>query len=355
MIGQTIESRPRLPLGVFFWLLLALLMDVLAIGQANIHWAASSLFPWLAAILLWRIRERPFTARFTESALEVDEPPLQVRYADLQGLLAPRRPANPFKAGPRSYLIQVIHAGGVLCIPARLNVPSDEVFSFLYCHFSPSGSRQVPSTLMDFLRHRERLYGPEQVWSYRARAHLGRSKQHSRLREFFLALTLSAAVWIVGGIVLVGGNIQTRAGWNWIGVGAIGLMFGGLFSLFLWLDGRRNFSGIRKWRQSGLVVAPDGLALVQGELVGELRWDEVRDVKLGTSPATFQFTASTQPPRGIILKVEGAVIVIADVYDRPLALIYQNIRHYWQGQPRSDDWDRDALPRRSAEGITPAE
>ncbi|HTU90562.1 MAG TPA: hypothetical protein VMF69_10845 [Gemmataceae bacterium] len=355
MIGQTIESRPRLPLGAIFWLMAASLMDVFAVRQANVHVAIGSLLPWLIAILFWQMRERSFTARFTETALESEEPPLEMRYAELQGLLAPRRPANPFKAGPRCYLIQAIHSGGIVRIPARLNVPSDEVFSFLYGRFPPSGSREVPSKLVDFLRHREGRFGPEQVWTYRARAHLGRSNRHPQLKAFFLALTLAAAVWLVLGIFLVGRVLQMEDGWGWIGLGAVGLMFGGLILLLLWSDGRRNFSGIRRWQQCGLVVAPDGLALVQGDLVGELRWDEVQDVKIGNSPAAFQFTTSTQPPRGIVIKVEGAIIVIADVYDRPLPLIYQNIRHYWQGQPHDDDWDREALPRRSTEGIRPME
>lgn len=321
MIGQTIEAWPRLPWGAFFWLLLALLLDVLAVVQSNAHIAAGSLLPWFAAILFWRIRERPFRARFTETALEVEEPPLEVRYADLQGLLAPRRPANPFKAGPRSYLIQAIHSSGVLCIPARLNVPSDEVYSFLYRLFSPSGSREVPDALVDFLRHRERQFGPDQVWTYRARTQLGQSKRHPRVRAFFLALALAAVCWIGWGIV------QKEEGW--IVCGSVYLLIGVLFSLLLWLTRRQNFAGVRKWRKAGLVVAPDGLALVQGDMIGELRWDEVRDVKMGRSPASFQFTTSTQPQCGIILKVEGANIVIADVFDRPLPLIYQNLRHYW--------------------------
>lgn len=346
MIGQTIESRPRLPLGAIFWLMVALLMDVLAVLQANVHIAVGSLFPWLLAIVFWRMRERSFTVRFTETGLEVREPPLEVRYAELQGLLAPRRPANPFKAGPRSYLIHIFHLGGVVRIPARLNFPSDEVFSFLYGRFSPSGSREMPSKLVDFLRQRERRFGPEQVWTYRSRVHMGRGNRHPRWKAFFLALALAAAAWLAWGIV------QKAEGWI-IG-GSVGMFLGGWFLLLLWLDGRRNFNGIRRGQQCGLVVAPDGLALVQGDLVGELRWDEVRDVKIGQSPAAFQFTIS-RPPSGIILKVEGAIIVIADVYDRPLALIHQNIRHYWQGQRREDDWDRDALPSRSSEGIRPME
>jgi hypothetical protein len=344
MIGQCITSQPRPPLGAIFWVLAAASLDVLAAASGNIHLAVGSVLPWLVALLWWTIRERPFTARFTETALQVEEPPLEVPYADLQGLLAPRRPANPFKAGPRFYAIQLIHADGVVLIPARLEVPSDEVYSFLYRQFSPSGSRAVPSALTDYLRGSERRFGPEQVWTYRARTHLGRGKRYPRLTAFFLALTLAAASWLIWGIA------EEQAGW--IGGGVIGLMFGGMFSMLLWLDGRRNLGSIRGWRKSGLVVAPDGLALVQGDMVGELRWDEVREVKIGKGTTSFEWTRQDYLPRGIVLKVEGAVIVIADVYDRPLPLIYQNIRYYWQGQPGDDDWDGESLtPPSAADGI----
>ncbi|HEY7422643.1 MAG TPA: hypothetical protein VH682_00150 [Gemmataceae bacterium] len=354
MIGQTIEFRPSLPLGAILWLLLAVLLDVLAAVQGNVHLAVGSLFPWLFALFLWRTRTRPFTARFTETTLEVDEPPVEVPYANLQGLLAPRRPANPFKAGPRSYRIQVIHTDGVLRIPARLNVPSDEVFSFLYRQFSPSGSRDVPATLVDFLRRKEREFGREHTWTYQARAHRGQTKSHPRLMAFFLALLVAGGGWLAWGIV--------RGQGGWIAGGIFGLVWGGLFSFLFWLSGRQSLAGVRKGRQAGLVIAPDGLALAQGDMVGQLRWDEVRDVKLGKSAASFQFTMSAQSLRGIVIKVEGAAIVIVDVYDRPLALIYQNICHYWRGQSL-DDGDREAMSRLSAapgtslppssEGITP--
>lgn len=348
MIGQTIESRPLPPLGVILWLLVALALDVLAVVQGNVDVAVGSLFPWLTAALLWRVRERPFVARFTETALEVDEPPLAVPYAELQGLWAPRRPANPFKAGPRSYTIHVIHAGGVLRVPARLTVRSDEVYSFLFGRFSLGGSRDIPAPLLDYLRRKERAYGAQRVWSYRARTHLGLGLQTRSMGAFFLALLLSGIAWLVWGIV--------RGVEGWI-VGSIFAVFlGGLFTWIVWLAGRRPMqaAGLRRWRRSGLVISPDGLALVQGDLVGEMRWDELREVKIikGSGLGTVG---------SILLKVEGAAILIADVYDRPLALIYQHICHYRKGPSHEDDEDRASSARvladrplpRSSEGITP--
>jgi hypothetical protein len=73
-------------------------------------------------------------------------------------------------------------------------------------------------------------------------------------------------------------------------------------------------------------------------------------VKIETSPASFRFTSSAKRQRGILLKVEGAVIVIADVYDRPLALIHQNFRNYWQGSSWSaEESDREVIPHRFTE------
>ena len=362
MIGQTIEYRPSLPVGSIMFLLAALALDVLAIMLREVDVAVLSLLPWLAALLLLRVRPRPFVARFTETAVEVEEPPLEVPYASMQGLLAPRRPTNPFKAGPTSYLIQVIHTGGVLRIPARLNVPSDEVFSFLFRQFSPCGSRDVPPALADFLRHKERTFGPERVWTYRARPYFGRFKQYPGWSALFAALTLASGAWLAWGIV------NKQAGW--VAGGFFGLIFGIVFSVALWAAGRQSLGIGRSWRQAGLVIAPDGLALAQGDMIGQLRWDEVRDVKIGTASQAFQVTASTQNIRGIVLKVEGAVIVIADIFDRPLALIHQHICHYWRGRVSGEGERGSALPswtgsERSAnssthsqppsEGISPAD
>jgi hypothetical protein len=92
-------------------------------------------------------------------------------------------------------------------------------------------------------------------------------------------------------------------------------------------------------------------------LVGELAWEELRDVKLskGNSWQSSHTLADMHSvAANIILKVEGAVIVIADVYDRPIALIYQNICHYWRGKSLDDDWERDSLSRRPREAIRSA-
>jgi hypothetical protein len=355
MIGQTVESRHAFPLGAVLWSLTGLALDAVALASANIHWAIASLLPWvLAGLLLWR-REKPFRAGFTETAVEVDDPPLSLPYAEMQGLLAGRRSPNPYKAGPRSYPIQIIHEGGVVRIPTRLNVPSDQVYTFLYGRFSSHGSRDVHPTLADYLRYKERQFGAGRVWSYRARRYRGMPARYPRFGAFCLAVLLAGLAW---GVI---GTFLSEPAWGvggFVGAFAFGLCAGALA-----LQGR-SLAVPAKLRQASLVISPDGIALAQADLQGQLKWDEVRDVQYKPRVAYgFQASGGGQPQgAGIVIKVAGALIVILDVYDRPLPLIHQLIRYYWSGDSVREGaekaWSFDAAraftaePGRGGEGVT---
>jgi hypothetical protein len=77
---------------------------------------------------------------------------------------------------------------------------------------------------------------------------------------------------------------------------------------------------LRRWRDAGLVISPAGLALVQGNVRGEMRWAELKDLRYKTRTSAA----------GIVLKFEGAEVGIINIYDRPLYLIYERIREYWR-------------------------
>jgi hypothetical protein len=71
------------------------------------------------------------------------------------------------------------------------------------------------------------------------------------------------------------------------------------------------------------------MALVQGDLQGEMRWDELKTLKFG-SGSGGDFQVSNQAGiRGILLGFEGAQVLVHDIYDRPLNLIYGQIKRYW--------------------------
>ena len=87
---------------------------------------------------------------------------------------------------------------------------------------------------------------------------------------------------------------------------------------------------IRSQRNFSVVITPTGLALCQRELKGELRWDEIREVRLRQRGGRLTVTAEGAAA-GIELQVPGAVIKILDLYDRPLAAIHERIVQNWQG------------------------
>jgi hypothetical protein len=117
---------------------------------------------------------------------------------------------------------------------------------------------------------------------------------------------------------------------GWLAGGIVSVFLGGWFALLAWLLGNGKPRSIKRWRQASLVISPQGLALVQGDMQGELRWDEVRDVRIRRRDrSSFELSSGTAGP-GILLRVEGATVSIADLYDRPLVIIHQNILQYWR-------------------------
>jgi hypothetical protein len=76
---------------------------------------------------------------------------------------------------------------------------------------------------------------------------------------------------------------------------------------------------------AGLVVSPGGLAMIQGDLAGELRWEEIRSAKLSKGAVAL---GRNKQFRGecIQVVVDGATILIADIYHEPLSQIYANIQ-----------------------------
>src|SRR5262249_29679886 len=136
------------------------------------------------------------------------------------------------------------------------------------------------------------------------------------------ATALAGLIWLVAGIAL------PKNGEPWIALGILVAFFAGIFALAFRFEGADP--QIPNWRRSGLVISPVGLAMIQGDMRGELRWAELRDIRFGAKPGFLSFEFSSATPRGIQLVVEGATIIIANIYDRPLALIHERLRDYWQ-------------------------
>ncbi len=322
MIGQLIQSRRSFPWGALLFLLSAIPLLVAAVVERNPHFAVGACLPLFIATLLV-LRPLPSVRfEFTETEIDVHNPPQSIPYETIESVVAPKRPGDPDKAGPRHYAMSVIHEAGTLHLPAKLNVPSDDVFDFLLATFPASGSPQVNPLVRGYLKEQTETFGADRVWSCRARTNLGKPAPNRGL-AVCLAVLGTGIVWLgVGGVAKESG---------WLVGGLLLVMFGGLFTLLFWLVSRRyQPRSIRHWKQASLVISPVGLALVQGDLKGEMRWDELRDLKFKRDSG-FDTSHHHTAGRGILLSFEGAQVMILDIYDRPLNLIYKHIHDYWRG------------------------
>ena len=88
---------------------------------------------------------------------------------------------------------------------------------------------------------------------------------------------------------------------------------------------------IPNWKKSALVISPGGMAMVQGDMTGQLRWDELRDIRFRPKPTFLGLQSAGAGMLGIHLVVAGATIVVLDLYDRPLEMIHEQLRAYWEG------------------------
>jgi hypothetical protein len=326
MIGQQIEYRPPFPFVALTFFLIALALGVGALIEKNVHVAIGAVLPLFLSVALWLARRNRFSARFTETALEVDQPEVTViPYDSLEGLRAKGRSSDPTKPGPRSYPMTVIHRNGVMPIPAHLNLPADDVYLFLLEQFPPEGSHEVSPVLAEYREKQESAFGPDRVWAYRARNHLGYPGGYRQARAIWLGAAAAGVVWIL----LSFSVLPFKHNFGWAIAGSILAAFSLIFFAAFWAESKRPPVRLKHWRQASLVISPVGLAMVQGDIKGEMRWDELRDVQLTSKPGSFQFGASLVMP-GILLKVAGATIIIADIYDQPLRIIFERIRRYWK-------------------------
>src|SRR5205807_265433 len=121
MVGERVESRPAPPVGAVLWGLVTAGLFVLAAATGSPHPAVFAAEPAAVGLALWLTRPGRFAADVTATGLVIDDPPFTLPYDAIEGLLIDGRPARP--GGMR-----LVHAGGVVTVPARLSVPSDEFY-----------------------------------------------------------------------------------------------------------------------------------------------------------------------------------------------------------------------------------
>jgi hypothetical protein len=313
------------------WLVLAALAVLGAAAGGNPHLAVLALLPAVLGVTALCLAEPAVRFEVTLGGLDFDAPErVYVPFADVEGLTAPHGTEGD------EFPIELYHPGGVVRIPAQLNGSSWSLYKFLLSHLLPVPATPgaVPRALERFVENELALFGPDKVFAYRARRHPP-LPTYGRQVWWSAAAAAAGAAWVSAAAVLgaVLPPAKGRDGWDqvagWFVLGTM-LVLGGALAASLYSRAGRS-RRVRDWRGSCLVVSPGGIALVQGPLTGKMRWDELRAVEYPARPR-LGLAVAGGVVRGVGLMVEGVYLVVADYYDRPLALIYKNLRAYWGGR-----------------------
>jgi hypothetical protein len=331
MIGMEVTSRP---VGTGCVTALFFPFTALAVAAAvytgSLHWGVFALLPLAIGITAILLHDPVVRFQITKEGLAFESPdPLFVRFDEIEGLTTQGSTTG------NTFAMQLYYPGGVVRIPATLDVSSWELFKFLWEQMPDATSAEpsdVPQSLRGFLADQIEMFGREKVYVFRARRHAPVSS-HAWHVAYSRAVILTGIMWIILGGVLVAiynkPPARDDSGFAWVGCGFAALLIGCICALGF---SRASGSGrVSNWQGSCLIVSPGGIALAQGPLKGKMRWDELRAIELPAKPR-FGLSTAGGATKGIGLLVEGAYLIIADYYDRPLALIHEYLKTYWGGR-----------------------
>lgn len=318
-----IHRRAPWGAGVFFVLALGLVALGTSTEQSGAMIAA--ILPATIALALLASRPAEVEGSVTDEGITLIRPPMIIPFDAIRRVEARFDPAKP---PPPSFPLRVHHDRGLLEIPEAHDIDSAAIHRALAERFNPSGSRTVNPLLAPYLARHEANFGPERVWTFRATPHHRTRDVHRPRRGLGIGLAILATS--IAWLVVAGAQGEGGPNNPWWGFGGLGLMVGLFTTAIAWAARHPSrIIGIKNWHTSSLVITPVGLALIQGDVQGELFWDQLRDVRFREKGGSFRL--SNDPNLyGITLVVEGARIVIPDIYDRPLSLIHEQILRYWK-------------------------
>lgn len=273
----------------------------------------------LAAAATIAFRPR-FFAVFSDDAIDVHHPIRRcIKFADIVAIQTLRNFAGTSRRLKRPDALVLYHDRGWCLIPASLDQPLAAVIEFIAARIGFGGSHNVNDRLIEFRDTQEASFGSDRVHCFVSREMPSPRYGHR---------------WLIFGTVLVAfaALLPCLGTGDWSASDFVGLFLIGPIGVIIAICAAARRSKVPKvLRKSGLVIGPSGLALAQGSVVGELEWRELKDIRHRSMAATRGSVQLTHGLTGLILRVEGAEIGIADIYDRPTIVIERLIRLFWQG------------------------
>ena len=325
MTGEIVESQPSGGRAAALFTGLAFFLGALLLAvPKNQGWPVAFL-PLGIAAGIWLGRERRVVFHIAETRLEFEQPELAfVEYESLESVTIRRN------RGRNHFPIQLRHRGGTTNIPANLSVSSMRLLDFLDERLPPFQPENLPDALVGFREDQIAKFGEDRVFSFGGRAK-GAEPPSYKWVGALLGLAVSAVF-----MGIIGSVTQPDSQSEWTQAGLIIGFFSAFLAFLVWVSSRSMQK--RDTGRSGLIIGPTGIALLQGEVKGKMRWDELKAIE---HPPVKRFGTqrTADSKRGIGLLVDGGYIVIFDYYNRPAEDIYRILREFWNGGSNRRDRD----------------
>ena len=314
LLGQTVEARPLPATSVWAFAGISALMLIAATAASNVHWAIGAIFPAVLAGVEWLRRPGRRTFVVESHGLVLLDGGQTVPYESIREVTVNGVDWCPAASSKVTSPILIHHERGVLKLPPRLSIPAESFRQLLRDKAPAPEMRECPAALEGFYAENVVKFGPEKVTLV-----LGRRRFHPMSRWHWLfsiaaAAVLSGACWVAVTALLAKWFPNPDQADSWGIAGMCAIIVGAPFWMLAAWSSTANGKSRHLAKNSGIVVSPSGMAMVQGHLQGVMRWEEVRKVH--------------HVPGGssITLTVPGATLMIMNIYARSLDEIAMLIR-----------------------------
>lgn len=248
----------------------------------------------------------------TDEALESIRPRRTIPYADMVWVISGDVAAHD------RFSIYVMTADRTLMIGPSLSCDSQALLAALQRRVPRRACEaNLPASLESFFAQQLRLHARDRIHVFHALPRIPATTAVVTFLQLALALILAAPLLVVLGFMRPG----DPSAWA---VPAAAFSSAFIASTFVVVAGFL-YSGraavARRFRGACLIITPDGLAIRQRHLHGEMRWNEILGGKVRVPPRYGDESA-------IELDVGGAEIRIADAYDASPHVIAALIEGY---------------------------
>jgi hypothetical protein len=301
MIGETITGNQSSRHAWLFWIVAGALLAAGDFAMKEHHLLILSLGPFAIGFAVLMTRREPLVFRFDDDGIEVLSPSLEfIPYRSIEAITVGDEEG-------RQASLAVLHRDGALYVPTDIDEESRRVYRFLRREMPEERSIGPPPSLRPYMREQDDQFGERRVFGYRALA-------RPRIAKSFTGLFVSAALFVISIIWMFIGS-AARQYEEWLGIGALTCL-GTIVAFVVFLASRRANSSDG---DGGIIIAPAGIAIGQGDLVGQMRWEEITEIDRNRMSYAIE------------LQFHGGKLTLGDVYDRSLRVIYRRLLDYWEG------------------------